>query len=334
VKKPRVLVVDDSASSRAALADALTAKGCEIVGRAMDGGIALRLALELEPDVITCDLEMPHMDGLTFLRILAQEKPLPVIVVTSDARPETAIRALELGARDFVVKPAGGPRDFARLGDALAARAFALTAEKARERVLRAIPDVEVPRVDLVVIGASTGGPRALRDVLGALDRKPRVPIAVCQHMPAGFTATFAERLSRATGLDVQEATNGAPLVAGAVRIAPGGAHFAIAPAPGGFFARVEPAAPTDGQAPSVDRLFVSAAACAGERVLGVVLTGMGRDGRIGAAHLAASGAPLWVEDASTAVVDGMPAAAADAHPRAVRLPLDAIGAKLARAVL
>lgn len=332
--KPRVLVVDDSASLRGALTAALEEGGCDVVGRAMDGGMALRLALSLSPDVVTCDLEMPRMDGFTFLRILAQQQPIPVIVVTSDARPEAALMALDLGARDFVVKPKGGAREIGVLGPTLVAKVHALAAERKKAPTWTPPPEVEpVSGQELVVIGASTGGPSAVRDLLAGLPAGFRTPIVLTQHMPDPFTPAFAARLARVTGLDVRIAADGEPLLPGRVRIAPGSQHVEVARAETGLVLRLIPPSPGERFVPSIDRLFESAARAAGPRALGIVLTGMGRDGAQGARALKDVGAPLWAESAATAVIEGMPSAAAEAHGRAVRLPLDEMAALLSRVV-
>ena len=333
-KRPRVVVVDDSASLRGALTEALEAGGCDVVGRAMDGGMALRLVLELDPDVITCDLEMPRMDGFTFLRIISQQKPTPVIVVTSDVRPEAALQALDLGARDFVVKPGGTARDLNALGPTLVAKVHALAAEKCRALTWAPVPEVEpVSECDLVVVGASTGGPSALRDLLMGVPAGFRCPILLAQHMPARFTTAFANRLRRVTGLDVAEARTGEFLRPGIVRLAPGGHHLEVVREGTSLSLRVGPPIAGDRYVPSVDRLFESAARAMGRRLLGVVLTGMGRDGAEGARVLAAHGAPLWTESGATAVIEGMPSAAAEAHGKATRLPLDDLASILARVV-
>jgi two-component system chemotaxis response regulator CheB len=332
---PRVVVVDDSASSRAAIAEMLEDGGCDVVGRAMDGGMALKLCLELEPDVVTCDLEMPRMDGFTFIRVLSQRMSTPVIVVTSDARPEAALQALDLGARDFVVKPGRGARDLKKLARSLVGKVRGLAAESAKKPTWT--PPADVPQVaarELVVIGASTGGPSALRDVLGSLTPGRFAPVLIAQHMPERFTAAFAARLSKATGLDVAEATDGELVVPGRVRLAAGGTHMEVRRSRSGeLVLRVLTPDEEDRHAPSVDRLFRSAAEAVGTGLLGVVLTGMGRDGADGARELGEVGAPLWAESRATAVIHGMPKAAARAHGAALQLPLDELASLFGRVV-
>lgn len=330
--KPRVLIVDDSAHSRAQIAELLEEGGCDVVGRAMDGSMALKMALELDPDVITCDLEMPRMDGMTFIRLLRHRSTTPIVVVTSDARPEAALHALDLGARDFVVKPGQRVRDLKRLGPQLLLKIFALAEVRPEPEEVETLPEVELPVTPAVVVfGASTGGPQALRDVFSHFVRPPVCPIVIAQHMPQQFTTAFATRLARTSGLDVAEMRDGEKLTPGQIRVIPGGHHGSIGGVPyaltGHLSERVDAR-----WAPSVDLLFKSGALCAGSKALGVVLTGMGRDGKEGGAALRGVGATLWCEARSTAVIDGMPRQAAEGHGEALRFPLDNLAALVARA--
>jgi two-component system chemotaxis response regulator CheB len=341
LRKPRVVVVDDSAASRAAISDILEKGGCQVVGRAFEGGHALRLVLEENPDVVTCDLEMPNMDGFTFLRLLARQKPTPVVVFSSDARPQATLLALELGARDFVVKPSSRVRDFAAIGAELVNRVHALAQANldSREKLditppplVGILPRLDAKKIQLMVMGASTGGPTALRELLGCLPPDDFPPIVIAQHMPPGFTAAFAERLARYLNLDVDEAQDGAAIGRGQVRVAPGGRHVEVARNPRGqLVTRTLAVHPKEPFAPSVDRLFASAARVVGQKTMGIVLTGMGRDGAEGAKALASVGAPLWTEAANTAVVEGMPLSAAAAHGDALVFPLDRMGVQLSR---
>jgi two-component system chemotaxis response regulator CheB len=335
VANPRVLVVDDSAPSRAAIADVLEQGGCDVVGRAMDGSVALRLLEESDPDVITCDLEMPRMDGFTFLRILQKTRATPVIVITSDARPEAAIMALELGARDFVVKPSR-PGDMRHLAANLVTRVKALTLARRRSNPPWAsAADVTLDdNVRAVIIGASTGGPRAIRDIIGRLRGPPRLPMLVVQHMPPRFTEAFADRLRKTSGYDIREAQDGETVGPGQVRVAPGGKHLVVVEQLGDAIrVGLKDPVPADRWVPSVDIAFASAVQAMGSAVLGIVLTGMGKDGGDGARVLASVGAPLWTESPLTAAIDGMPLAAAAAHGSAQRLALDQLAATLARAL-
>lgn len=334
VHAPRVLVVDDSAPLRAAIAETLEEGGCHVVGRAMDGSMALRTVMDDDPDVITLDLEMPRMDGFTFLRILQKTRNTPVIVITSDARPEAALMALELGARDFVVKPSR-PSEIKNMKAQLLSRVRTLAALRGRVPPTWAPPpDVQVPGgTALAAIGCSTGGPRALRDMLARLRSPLRAPVVIAQHMPPRFTEAFADRLRKSTGLDVAEGKDGEMLLPGMLRIAPGGKHALVDAVGGGLMLRLTDPVGADRWVPSVDLLFESAARAVGSRLLAVVLTGMGKDGMEGAQAVRAVGAPLWAESALTAAVDGMPAAAARGHGRAERVPLDELALLFARAL-
>ena len=329
--RPRVLVVDDSAPLRGAIAECLEAGGCDVVGRAMDGAIALRLVEELNPDVVTCDLEMPRMDGFTFLRILGKVRATPVIVITSDARPEAALMALELGARDFVVKPAR-PGDLHRLQHQLMQRIRGLILPRSKPTWQRG-PAVPMPsRRSLVFIGASTGGPKALRDIFSQVKTPPKLPVLVAQHMPPRFTEAFADRLRKVSGLDVKEAAHGEIIQPGQVRVAPGGRHLRVDAFVGAAVrvSTVDPQ-PSDRWVPSVDVLLQSAVAVARDKLLGVVLTGMGKDGTDGAKALKLAGAPLWTESPLTAAIEGMPQSAAAAHGSAQTIALDELAVQLAR---
>jgi two-component system chemotaxis response regulator CheB len=193
---------------------------------------------------------------------------------------------------------------------------------------------VSVPsECGLVVIGTSTGGPRALRDILGRFPARFRVPVLVAQHMPKHFTTAFAERLARSTGIDVSEARDGEVALPSTVRIAPGGRHLRVVPVGERYVLRTSTSQTSDRYVPSVDLLLQSAAEAAGPRLLALVLTGMGKDGAEGARVCRAAGAAMWTESPLTAAIDGMPAAAAAAHGNAVRLPLDELASLLARVV-
>jgi two-component system chemotaxis response regulator CheB len=329
---PRVVVVDDSAAARARITAVLEEGGCRVVGRAFDGAMALRLVTQNRPDVIVCDLEMPGMDGLTFLRILGQMSRTPVVVLTAHGESDMALAALEAGACEVINKPLHA-EEFELVGTSLVQKIRALHRSQRRARRLSApAPDVELPTdVDVVILAASTGGPRAVREILGRLREPPRMPVVIAQHMAAGLTAEFATRLARATALDVAEALGGAVLCPGQVRVAPGGTDLVLERVATGLRLRV--LSPEFGArwTPSIDALFSSAAQACEGRVLGVVLTGMGRDGAVGARALHAAGAPLWAESPSTAGMEGMPTAAAAGHQGAVVLPLPRIATALSQ---
>lgn len=336
----RVLIVDDSAATRRALSRLLeTAPGLEVVGKAADGEEGLKQALQLEPDVITLDLEMPRLDGYAFLRLLMARRPTPVIVVSSYAHQRDVFKALQLGAFDFVARPAEDDEaSFASVRGELieklrAARYMRRDEVKppaAPARTRTAPTQVKPELARLVLIGASTGGPPAVQRLLEALAGLP-VCVLVAQHMPAGFTQAFAERLDQALGFRVTEAKTGDAIAPGRVFVAPGGEQLELEDRGGRLCLSVKLSSPNDAHAPSVDRLFHSAAKVAPKGTRAVVLTGMGADGAKGALALKRAGHEVWAEAESTAVVFGMPEAAIKAGAVARTLPLDELGPALAR---
>jgi two-component system, chemotaxis family, protein-glutamate methylesterase/glutaminase len=313
----RVLVIDDSAFSRQAITRMLsTSPLVEVVGVARDGEDALRKTFELSPDLITLDLEMPRMDGYTFLRIVMSKRPTPVMVISSRAGEEDVFRALELGAVDFIAKPT--PRATPKLvgiEQELIRKVHAireLRIEKVRERLAAMPPHVgrgtraaHPPR--MVAIGSSTGGPAALMQIFGAFSEAPPCAFMVAQHMPEGFTRGFAERLDRLTPLNALEASGGEEPTPGTILVAPGGAHLELDAVRGRAIARVVAQRPGDKYTPSVDRLFESAAKHYGRELLAVVLTGMGDDGRRGVCAVREAGGAVIAESEKTAVIFGMP---------------------------
>ena len=319
----RVLVVDDSAYNRRSITQILTSNSeVSVVGKAADGDEALRLVGTLDPDVITLDLEMPRMNGFTFLRILMGKMPKPVIVVSSYSHKENVFKALELGAIDFVAKPdryADADLEQIRqdlLSKVLLVRGLRPTAVVQRspteERPLPAAGALStLPPRHVVAIACSTGGPTALLEILSKLPQRSSNAILVAQHMPAKFTKTFADRLNRRSQLSVSEAHDGEEVIEAAVYICPGSQCMELAPgASRGTLALnvVKPAA-ADRYVPSADRLFTSVARVAGSRAVGVVLTGMGEDGVQGAKAITNAGGMVVVESEKTAVVHGMPGA-------------------------
>jgi two-component system chemotaxis response regulator CheB len=339
-RAPRVLLVDDSEASRSALERILEGVAV-VVGAARDGEEALRDVLRLEPDLVFLDLQMPRMDGFTLLRLLMARRPTPVVVVSSLSHRADVFKALELGALDFVAKPDGGApleaiagaiREKCGLVRALRPRNLGATAP----RPVRTGPSAAVaPPPRIVAIGASAGGPQAILRLLSGLPRELAVGFLVAQHMPEKFTAAFAERISRCSPFSAQEAHAGDLVAEGRVLVAPGGHHLELRRAvDGSLEAAVVPADPAPvrrGPAPSVDRLFASVAELAGPRACGVVLTGMGQDGRDGVRALRARGAVTIAESEETAVVYGMPQAAAESGALDELLPLERIGERLVR---
>jgi two-component system chemotaxis response regulator CheB len=314
----RVMVIDDSAYSRRTIIRMLeTSPMVEVVGWARDGEEALRKALQLRPDLITLDLEMPRMDGFTFLRLLMAKRPTPVLVVSGRSGDDTVFRALELGAVDFVAKPTlRAAPELATIQEELIRKVHAtrqLRIEKVRDRISQAPAVVRrndpsrSGRLRVIAIGSSTGGPAALMQIFGAFTEPPDCAFAVSQHMPEGFTRGFAERLDRLTHVRAREARGGETLEPGAVLVAPGGCHLEFESTAEGVVARLTPRSPEDKYAPSVDRMFESAAKHFGQDLLAIVLTGMGDDGRRGVRAVREGGGTVVAESEETAVIFGMP---------------------------
>jgi two-component system chemotaxis response regulator CheB len=318
----RVLVVDDSAVVRTALSQILGHAGMAVT-TANDPIIATEKMRREPPDVIVLDIEMPRMDGLTFLQKLMAERPTPVVVCSGLAGPgtEVALHALEDGAVDVVAKPRLGVKGFLEES----ARRIVHVVRAAAEARVRPRPRLaSVPRLDagavlprrerviretthkVVVVGASTGGTEALRELLEAMP--PDAPgIAVVQHMPEVFTAQFARRLDQTCRIEVKEAEQNDRLVSGRCLIAPGNRHLAVRRSGALYFAEVLDGPPVSLHRPSVDVLFRSAAQAAGQNAVGVILTGMGDDGAAGLAEMHAAGARTIAQDEATCVVFGMP---------------------------
>lgn len=339
----RVLVVDDSAVVRQAVSTILGRHGGMQVAVAADPLIALQKLRVARPDVIVLDLEMPRMDGITFLRrLMAAEDPIPVVVCSGLTGPwqDAAIRALEEGAVEIVVKPTVGVRDFLH-ESAVRLIGVVRGAAGARISAVRRPPLADSPAVGgirgarhgalragsparLVAIGASTGGPEALRMVLEAMPADAPA-IVVVQHMPPGFTAAFARHLDQGCRIAVKEAEEGDPVERGTALIAPGDRHLRIRRVAGRYVARLDSGEPVSRHRPSVDALFASVATAAGRDAVGVILTGMGDDGARGLAAMRDAGASTIAQDEATCVVFGMPAEAIRAGAAEEVVPLGAI---------
>jgi len=326
----RLLIVDDSPFNRRLLAGLFDGDpAVEVVGAAADGEEALRLIQELTPDALTLDLEMPKMDGFTLLRLLMAKRPLPVLVVSSYAQRENVLRALELGAVDFVPKPEQTiPADAHALFAVLREKVHAL-ATIDRSRLLRkatfrrSLPslgdllgadgapagDPLLPPKRVVVVAAGTGGPAAVLTLWDKLPATTGLALVVCQQMPEKFTKAFADRLSKRGTIGAVEADDGVAVVRGQGYVAPGDRSLGLAIHEGRLVLRHLPSEPGE-RTPVADRLFSSAAQVLGPRAVGVVLTGMGEDGAEGARLLRERGAPVFVEDPAQAVVPAMPLAA------------------------
>ncbi|PLX73811.1 MAG: chemotaxis response regulator protein-glutamate methylesterase [Desulfuromonas sp.] len=324
--KVRVLVIDDSAFNRRTIVRILEAlPNVDVIGYACDGEEGLRKIVDLRPDLITLDLEMPRMDGFTLLRIVMLKQPTPIIVVSSRSGDEDVFKALELGAIEFVTKPSSRVTPAlmdiqeelqskvqevtrANLKNVLARSTALSRAIKPFVKPVSSVcasPDASAQK--MVVIGASTGGPPALQTIFSSIKEKIPVAFAVAQHMPPDFTKAFAERLNRFSALDIREAEDGDPIRAGEALIAPGGSNLEVVSRGHELFARVS--APRENQryTPSVDVLFQSAAPLFGRRLLGVVLTGMGNDGADGTRSVGEHGGTVFAEAEDSCVVFGMP---------------------------
>jgi two-component system chemotaxis response regulator CheB len=327
----RVLVIDDSPQSRQSVIAVLEASpDIRVVARAGDGDEGLRQLFSAAPDVVTLDLDMPRVDGFTFLRILMARRPTPVIVVSSHTRKENVFRALELGALDVVAKEAVADELVPKVRMVARLRMVSL-APGGRPRL--APPAAPAPLRRLVVIGASTGGPPAVQQVLSSLDPALPLAVVVAQHMPPRFTGAFAERLDRATPFEVREAQDGDRLRPGLALVAPGAMLTSIAAAPDGLHVSVDPPAAGDRFVPSIDSLFTSAAEAFAERVTAVVLTGMAGEGARGARAVASRGGAVLVEAAVTALISGMPDEVIRTGIACDVLPLPAIAPAIARKI-
>jgi two-component system, chemotaxis family, protein-glutamate methylesterase/glutaminase len=316
----KLLVVDDSAVVRKVLSDELSRfPDIDVVGTAMDPYVARERIAELDPDVLTLDIEMPRMDGLSFLSKLMKHKPIPTVVVSSltPENSDNAMKALELGAVEVIPKP-GSQFSVPDVGrDLVRAVRAAANANLAARRNLNE-PVTLAPIIEgmstthkVLAIGASTGGTRAIEEVLKRLP--PNLPgTVVVQHMPKGFTATYAQRLDRICPQEVREARDRDIVVPGQVLIAPGGKHMTLTRSGARYQVSVKDGPPVHHHRPSVDVLFRSVAKNAGANAVGVILTGMGNDGAKGLLQMQAAGARTVAQDETTSVVFGMPGAAID----------------------
>lgn len=341
-KNVRVLVVDDSAYNRQTIKAMLQEdESIEVVGVASDGVDAISKTLRLKPDLITLDFEMPEMDGFSFLRWLMHERPTPVIMISSYSHKNMAIKALELGALDFIAKPTRRASDelktisrdlrtkvHAVMGTnmQIVARNLSMLAEDKDEPA----PETFVSLYDIVSIGSSTGGPAALQIILTHLPSDLPVPVLISQHMPKGFTASLAGRLDRLCSLPVVEASDGDVLESSKVYICPGGYHMTLKRMRGGRFKlSLLDGSAEDKYIPSVDKMMHSAVDAFGSRVFGIILTGMGNDGAEGMVRVSSKGGYTVAESEETAIVYGMPKEVVNAGAATKVLPLDKIASEI-----
>lgn len=313
----RVLVIDDSAYSRRTITRILEEMPeVEVIGFASNGEEGLRRIREAKPDLVTLDLEMPVMDGFTLLRIIMSTSPLPVIVISSRSDDERVFKALELGAVDFIAKPGGAisvelgnirddlqmkVRSVMQLNRETLAGRRPASAPKSPELVA-----FSASRIQLLVVGASTGGPPAIQRLLTLLPSRLPCALLIAQHMPVGFTSAFAERLDRLCPFPVREARDGDEVSPGTALVAPGGWNMTVErrDVPRIVLSRPDP---LERYVPSIDTLLVSVARTYGQRSLALILTGMGSDGLKGARAIKEAGGAVMAESENSAVVFGMP---------------------------
>ncbi|MDR5905787.1 chemotaxis response regulator protein-glutamate methylesterase [Franzmannia qiaohouensis] len=336
--KIKVLCVDDSALIRDLLSEIINDHDdMEVVAVAPDPLAARDLIKQHNPDVLTLDVEMPRMDGLDFLERLMRLRPMPVLMVSSltQAGSEVTLRALELGAVDFLAKPALGIRsgmlDYAELiADKIraAARSRPRQARRSDAPAPQALKAPLITSEKLLIIGASTGGTEAIRQVLEPLPANSPA-ILITQHMPGGFTRSFAERLDKLCRITVKEAQDGERVLPGHAYIAPGDQHLELARSGANYVARLNDGPPVNRHRPSVDVLFDSAAKHAGRNAIGVLLTGMGKDGAKGLLTMREAGAVTLAQDEASCVVFGMPREAIALGGASEVVSLDDIASRL-----
>ena len=328
MKKIRVVVVDDSALVRSLLAEILNGQpDMECVGAANDPLIAREMIRELDPDVITLDIEMPKMDGLEFLSRLMRLRPMPVVMISTltERGAEVTMRALELGAVDFVAKPRIGLVDgikelsanivekiriaakaHVRRSSSIAGESQAMRSADVAQGAFQLLANERISTEKLICIGASTGGTEAIREVLVKMPADAPA-IVITQHMPAGFTTSFAARLNSLCQITVQEASNGSRILPGHAYIAPGGRQFRLGRSGANYVCIVEDGELVNRHRPSVEVLFRSVAKLAGRNAIGVMLTGMGNDGASAMREMKDAGSYNVVQDEASCIVFGMP---------------------------
>lgn len=348
MKRIRVVVIDDSAYNRRTITKMLEEMGnVEVVGFASNGEEGLKRVIDLRPDLITLDLEMPRMDGFTMLRILMNSCPTPTIVISARSEDERVFKALELGAADFIAKPTSIiSEELIKIKADLFAKVrnvFDLNVNRLRRHDHQPSADAQrgvdlhmplkpelVSRFDMLAIGSSTGGPPALQEVFASLPTELPFGVTVAQHMPQGFTRAFAERLDRLLPFEVKEAGDGDRVKPNRILIAPGGKNMIFLRSGEGVLVRIVDPSPTDRYVPSVDAMFSSLAGLYGSRLLCVVLTGMGNDGSKGVREVKASGGEVLAEAEESAVVFGMPREAIATGVVSAVAPIELMGREIA----
>lgn len=349
----KVLIVDDSAFMRKALTSMLQEDPeIKVVGTARDGLEALQMIQELKPDIVTMDVEMPRMDGITALKEIMSKNPVPVIMVSSltTEGAKVTLEALELGAVDFIPKNLSELSvNIVKIKGMLIDKIKTIARRgvvKRRQPIRTPGPKVEVPKVEIpkaristerkvgiVSIGTSTGGPKALQEIIPKLPKDFPVPIVIAQHMPPNFTKPFAERLNQLSQLSVKEAEEGEIIKAGMVYVAPGRGHMRLKRRGIETYITISDDREEFIYRPSVDALMLSVAECFPGRSLGVILTGMGNDGAKGAKKIKETGGRVFAQNEETCVVYGMPRAVVEAGIADKIVPLEEMAGEIINAV-
>ena len=351
-KKIRVLIVDDSAVVRQTMETILSSDpGIEVMGTASDPFIAAKKIMKEIPDVITLDVEMPRMDGLTFLQKIMSQHPIPVVICSAlaEGKCETTLKALEYGAVDIITKPRIGVKDFLQESRIIICDAVKAAAQARIKRISSVVAKIEKkytadailppPKGNamvrttekVIVVGASTGGTEALRVFLKSFPRDAS-GIVIVQHMPEHFTTAFAKRLNDLSTIEVKEAENGDSVLRGRALIGPGNRHILLKRSGARYYVEVKDGPLVSRHRPSVDVLFRSAARYAGRNAVGVIMTGMGDDGARGMKEMKNAGAYTIAQDEATSVVFGMPHEAIKLDAADRILPLDSIAGAVMRA--
>jgi|SRR3990170_253266 len=354
-KPLKVLIIDDSAFNRRTLTKLFESiEGVDVVGIACDGNEGLKQVMKLAPDLITLDIEMPVMDGFTFLRILMKTNPLPVIVISSRDDDINIFKAMEFGAVDFIPKPTHKPSmELFNIKDELTRKIRMIpyikmdkikrglskktsdTDSLMKNDVVsdRGIATLDRTDFDVVAIGASTGGPPALSAILPHLPKGFPASVVIAQHMPPGFTRPFAERLNKICNMNVREAGDNEEVNKNDIIIAPGGYHLCFKKGRRGIVTSLLEKKKEDKYVPSVDAMFTTCASLWGERAFGIILTGMGNDGTQGIAKIKEEGGYTMAESDETSVVFGMPESAIATGKIDEIVPLYDIGPKIVNTV-
>jgi two-component system chemotaxis response regulator CheB len=339
----KTLVVDDSAFVRKVVREMLLrSPHIDVVGMARNGQDALQMVEDLQPDVVTCDLIMPELDGVGFVRKQLAKKAVPILLLTASAQDaELVLEALEAGAVDFIQKPT------ALANEQLLSMREELI-QKVKNAAVSPLPSLAVRplkepkrdphvaavarKVDVVLIGISTGGPQALRYLIPQFPADFPVPIVIVLHIPVGYTALFAERLNEISRLPVKEACDGCPVAKGTALLAPAGQHLTFTrKADGQVFVALSFNTAGKAHCPSVDVLFESAAAIYKDRILGVVMTGMGEDGKQGAARIKSQGGTILTEAETSCVIYGMPRSVVEAGLSDGAIPIESMMEEISR---